>query len=97
MVSIKEQRRLCLELYRDYARAEEATITGEYESVEEYRRKACNNGVNIPACEIQGFERVWNPDAPSRCHGCKAAMPEACTDTRCTTCIDAAKKEYNTT
>ena len=96
-LSIKEQRRLCLELYRDYARTGEANITGEYKSVEDGRRKAYNNGVHIPACEIQGFEKVWNPDAPARCHGCKAPMPEECTNTKCKTCAAAAKKKYNTT
>ena len=48
---VKEQRRLCLELYRDYVRIGEANITGEYKTVEEYRRKAYSNGVHQPTVE----------------------------------------------
>ena len=97
VLGIKEQRRLCLELYRDYARVKEATIAGEYESVEEYRTKAYTCGVNIPACEIQGFLKVWDENAPARCHGCKAELPKECANIRCTTCIAATKKKYKTT
>ena len=97
LILVKEQRRLCLELYRVYACIEEANITGEYKSVEEYRKKAYSNGVNIPAREIQGFERVWDADAPARCIGCKAALPKECVDTRCTNCTAAATTKFKTT
>ena len=97
MILVKEQRRLCLELYRTYACIEEANITGEYETVEEYRKKAYSNGVNIPVHEIQGFERVWDPDAPARCIGCKATLPKECSNARCTNCTEAAKTKFKTT
>ena len=97
MILVKEQRRLCLELYRTYACIEEANITGEYETVEEYRKKAYSNGVNIPAHEIQGFERVWDPDAPARCIGCKATLPKECSNARCTNCTEATKTNFKTT
>ena len=96
-ILVKEQRRLCLELYRTYACIEKANIIGEYKSVEEYRKKAYSNGVNIPAREIQGFEKVWDADAPARCIGCKAALPKECVDTRCTNCTAAATTKFKTT
>ena len=80
-----------------YACIEEANIIGEYNTVEEYRKRAYNNGVNIPAHEIQGFERVWDSDAPARCIGCKAALPNECSDARCTNCTAAAKTKFKTT
>ena len=95
--SEKAQKSSCLDLYRDYARVKEANVSGEYESVDEYRRLAYSNGVDIPAREIQGFEKVWDPDAPARCLVCKAKMPKECTDTKCKTCIVPTKKKYRTT
>ena len=91
-MSKQEQRRLCLELYRAYAGIEEACTKGEYETVEAYRRKAYINGVNIPADEIQGFDKVWNPGTPARCHGCKAALPDEWTSSRCMGCKVIANK-----
>ena len=92
--SKSEQRRLCLELYRKYAHIEEADIKGEYKSEEEYRRKAYTSGVNIPADEIQGFEKNWDPEAPARCLGCKRALQDGYTKSRCPECIAAAATVY---
>ena len=97
-LSIKsEQRRLCLELYRKYAHIEEADIKGEYKSEEEYRRKAYTSGVNIPADEIQGFEKNWDLEAPARCMGCKRALQDGYTKSRCPECIATTTMTYHAT
>ena len=80
----EEQKRQCLELFRLYACIGAATINGEYDTVEEYQRKAYTNGVNIPADEIHSFEKVWDPDAPMRCLACKTTVPNE--QPRCADC-----------
>ena len=93
----KAQKSTCLELYRSYAGIEHANIEGEYANVEDYRRLAYINGINIPADEIQGFEETWDPNAHARCFGCKAPLPRKSETTKCVGCMEKMIKKYKTT
>ena len=93
----KAQTSTCLELYRSYADIEHANIEGEYSSVEDYRRLAYINGINIPAGETQSFEETWDPNAPARCFGCTAPLPNKSETTKCAGCREKMMKTYKTT
>ena len=45
---------------------------------------------DVPPADLVGFQRVWNPDAPARCHECGKALAGKCPITR-THCSEACR------
>ena len=67
-----KQKASCLELFRRYANIAETDEKGAYEDLRIARKPAYNKECQIPPQELQGFQRLWDEDAPNRCLECSA-------------------------
>ena len=48
---------------------------GAYESIDEARKKLYSMECQVPPDEFAGFQKVWDADAPRRCHECHCELP----------------------
>jgi hypothetical protein len=69
------QRSNCLKLYRKYAGITETDERGSYRTVAEARKLAYSMECQVPPGELEEFQKLWNVDAPRRCHEDHCTMP----------------------
>ena len=97
----KMQKPRCLELYRRYAKIETSKDLkqGPYAPrAEEHNRLAqkmrYSMQAQVPPEELEEFEKLWDEDAPRRCHECNCELPADTPPEQhlCTNHIDAGKQ-----
>eukprot|EP00973_Karenia_brevis_P090912 12404968-Karenia_brevis.AAC.1 len=76
-ISADSQRTACLKLYRQYANIVERKDLerGAYPTVAEARKKLYSMECQVPPDELEEFQRVWDADAPRRCHENQCELP----------------------
>ena len=81
-IGVDSQKDACLKLYRKYAKIETSKNLkqGPYApEVEEHNRLAqkmlYSMQAHVPPEELEEFEKLWDEDAPRRCHECNCELP----------------------
>ena len=69
------QKAKCLGLYRQYANIANRDDRGPYPTLAEARKKLYSMECQIPPGELEEFQKLWDPDAPRRCHECHNELP----------------------
>ena len=71
----ESQRTACLKLYRKYAKIAQTNERGPYSTVAEARKLAYAMECQVPPGELEEFQKLWDEDAPRRCHEYNCVMP----------------------
>ena len=76
-IGVDSQKAKCLKLYRQYASIakREDLERGPYPTVAEARKKLYSMECQVPPDELEEFQRVWDADAPRRCHENQCELP----------------------
>ena len=76
-INADSQKTTCLKLYRQYANIVERKDLERdaYPTVAEARKKLYSMECQVPPGELEEFQRVWNADAPRRCHENHCELP----------------------
>ena len=75
LFGVDSPKAVCLELYRKYAGIVETAERGSYRTVAEARKLAYSMECQVPPGELEEFQKLWNADAPRRCHEDHCTMP----------------------
>ena len=71
----KTQKANCLDLYRQYANIAKTEECGPYPTLADARKLSYSMECQVPPEELEAFQKLWDKDAPRRCHENSCELP----------------------
>ena len=71
----QSQKAKCLDLYRQYANIAKREERGPYRTVADAQKSLYSKECQVPPSELEEFQKLWDADAPRRCHETNSELP----------------------
>ena len=71
----QSQKAKCLDLYRQYANITKRKESAPYGTLAAARKLLYSKECQVPPSELEEFQKLWDADAPRRCHETNSELP----------------------